>query len=80
MSQEHRNERTDAYSKFRGSLHIGMGVMYLIIGSLVLYIKYFGTMELSSGLAYTLGSLMVLYGLFRLWRGIVAIREYKRRH
>lgn len=79
MNHEERNERNDAYLKFRGSMHMGMGVLYIIIGSLVLYIKYFGTMELSSGLAYTLGTMMVLYGIFRLWRGIVAMRQWRRR-
>ncbi|RYG54082.1 MAG: C4-dicarboxylate ABC transporter [Chitinophagaceae bacterium] len=65
--------------RFRGSLHIGMGIMYILIGSLVLYIKYFGAMELPSGLAYVLGTMMLLYGIFRLWRGITFMRQRMRR-
>jgi hypothetical protein len=63
-----------AYEKMRGSLHLGMGVMYLILGSLILYVKHFGTMELSAGLAYAVGTIMVLYGIFRIWRGWIGLR------
>jgi hypothetical protein len=79
MNNEDRNGRNDAYEKFRGTLHVAMGVLYLVIGSLVLYVKYFGAMELSSGIAYTLGTMMLLYGLFRLWRGITYMRQQKHR-
>ena len=75
MNHEDRNEKSKAYTKFRGSMHMGMGVLYVIFGALVLYIKYFGAMELSSGVAYTIGTLMVLYGLFRLWRGYAYMRQ-----
>ena len=68
-------ERTDAYSRFRGSLHIAMGIIYLLLGSSVLYMKYFGAIELNAGVAYLLGGIMVLYGFFRLWRGITQVRR-----
>ena len=68
-------ERTDAYSRFRGSLHIAMGVIYLLLGSSVLYMKYFGAIELNAGVAYLLGGMMLLYGFFRLFRGISQMRQ-----
>jgi hypothetical protein len=68
---------TDGYSRFRGSLDFGMGIMYLIFGSVAIFGKYFGAMPLQAGVAYTLGGMMILYGLFRLWRGYVYIREKK---
>ncbi len=79
MNHEERNERSQAYLRFRGSLHLGMGVVYIIIGILVLYIKHFGAIELESGIAYTLGGAAVLYGIFRLWRGFVLLRKHKGR-
>lgn len=79
MNIEERNERGGAFGSFRAALHLGMGAVYLVIGFLVIYIKYFGTMELPTGMAYTLGSLMLLYGVFRIWRGIVAVKENRMR-
>ncbi len=54
---------------YRASLHIAMGILYLAIGSAVMYLKYFGAFELPIGLAYLLGGLMLVYGTFRIWRG-----------
>lgn len=68
------NRREKTYRRMRSGMHIGMGIFYVIIGSAILYVKYFGTIELSTGLAYTLGSLMVLYGIFRLWRGFTDMK------
>lgn len=76
---EERNERTNGMLRFQGTMHIGMGIFYVIIGILVLYVKYFGTMELPTGLAYFLGTMMILYGLFRLWRGFVFLKQRKQR-
>ncbi|MBS1688267.1 MAG: hypothetical protein JSS96_06050 [Bacteroidetes bacterium] len=74
MSYDENNERTP-YRSFRSTLDLGMGVLYLVIASAILSLKYFGTMELSSGFAYVLGGLMFLYGAFRIYRGIRSIRD-----
>ena len=63
-------ERTDAYSRFRSSLHIAMGIIYVLLGSSVLDMRYFGAIELNPGVAYTLGAIMLAYGLFRVFRGM----------
>lgn len=70
-------ENNKGYRNFRNSLDLGMGVFYVIIGVLILYVKYFGTLELSQGTAYALGGLVVLYGLFRIYRGISNFRKIK---
>lgn len=70
--------RRSGYERMQMPLHIGMGFVYIIFGILILYIKYFGTMQLSAGLAYALGGLMLLYGVFRLWRGFSMMRQTKR--
>lgn len=69
MNIEERNEKGKGYKNFRGSLHIGMGGLYLVIGGAVIYFKAFGAMALSAGVAYTIGAAMILYGGFRIWRG-----------
>ena len=76
---EERNMRNRNYMRFRSTLHIGMGMFYIVVGTLILYVKYFGAMELPTGVAYALGSLMLLYGIFRLWRGLTDMRNNRRR-
>lgn len=78
MNHEERNERSGTYQYFRTSLDIGMGVLYIVIGGMILFVKYFGTMELSTGFAYVLGGLMVAYGIFRIYRGFQAMRNNRR--
>lgn len=75
MNQEERSKRTGAYERMRGTMHIGMGVFYLIAGTLVLYVKYFGSIELPAGVAFFLGIMMLLYGIFRIWRGFVLLKQ-----
>lgn len=78
MSYDDVTER-GPYKSFRSTLDIGMGVLYIVIASAILSLKYFGTMELSSGFAYVLGGLMFLYGVFRIYRGIQSIRSRARK-
>lgn len=59
----------------RAWLHIGMGIVYLLFGILVVYVKYFGSIELSATTAYAMGALLSLYGIFRLYRGITDVRN-----
>ncbi len=64
-------------AKFRIGLHLGMGTIYLFFGVLVMYVKYFGAMELPSGVAYTMGTLLLIYGAFRIIRGILDLRNLR---
>ncbi len=72
--------RNGGIQRFQSVIHIIMGVVYVAIGVLVIYIKHFGSLELPAGVAYTLGVLMMLYGAFRFWRGLVHLRQQKRIH
>ena len=65
--------------RIQTSLHLAMGVVYLIMGSVVIYIKAFGTLDLPTNFAYVLGGLMIAYGAFRLWRGAMNIQQKKQR-
>ncbi len=79
MNSEERNSSSRSMQQFRASLHIGMGVFYIVAGALVLYVKHFGAMELPSALAYSLGALMLVYGVFRIWRGVMDMRHLPKR-
>jgi hypothetical protein len=75
MNLDERNENSRGYSTFRMGLDLGMGVLYVCIGLLILYMKHFGGMELPSTFANVLGGLMVVYGVFRLYNGIKTLRQ-----
>lgn len=79
MNHEERNEQSGPYRSFRDSLDLGMGFFYIIIGLAILSLKYFGNMELSPAYSYILGSLMLLYGAFRIYRGIRNFRTRQKR-
>lgn len=78
MNIDERMEQSKTYGAFRTSLDIGMGAIYVIIGIIVFSVRYFGVVELSSTQAWILGSAMVLYGGFRIYRGTVAIWQRKK--
>jgi hypothetical protein len=69
MTSRERSTSDKSFNRLKGTMHIAMGAFYLIIGFLLLYIKQFGTIELPSAVAYTLGTLTLLYGAFRILRG-----------
>lgn len=71
---EERNKNNDSIIRFRATMHLGMGTIYIVLGLIVIYVRAFGTMELSATFAYILSGFMVLYGAFRIWRGIADFR------
>jgi hypothetical protein len=73
------NKPRSNYEKMQIPLHFGMGSVYLLFGLLIVYVKYFGSMQLSAGVAYVLGSLLILYGGFRIWRGISLLKQDRSR-
>ena len=52
-----------------------MGLILIALGYAVVHYHKFGTMELSETTSYTLAAIMVVYGLFRIWRGTQDLRE-----
>lgn len=77
MNYQEKKSGSKNYDRLRGSMHIGMGLFYLVTGVLVLYVKYFGTLQLPDMLAYALGVLMLAYGVFRIWRGVASIKNIR---
>jgi len=74
MSNEPRDTGS-SYQRLRSSMHIGMGVLYIVLGGIAVALKYFGRFALDPAKAYLLGGLLIAYGLFRLWRGFRQLRD-----
>jgi sulfite exporter TauE/SafE len=79
MNYEERNSNNSGYQRFRSTLHIGMGIFYICMGLLIIYVKYFGAMALPDTFAYILGGLMIAYGIFRIWRGYMDMKHIPKR-
>ena len=45
----------------------------MLFGCMVVYGRYFGTIELDAKIAYIIGGLMVFYGIYRLYRGLSVV-------
>lgn len=52
------------------------GFLYVALGILVIIYKFF-IVPLEPNMAYPLGGLLVLYGIFRIIRGIYRIKELR---
>jgi uncharacterized membrane protein HdeD (DUF308 family) len=67
--------RNRTWRRFQAGRHIVMGLILIALGYAVVHFHKFGTMELSVATSYTLAAIMVVYGLFRIWRGTRDLRE-----
>lgn len=57
-------------------LSIFAGICYFVFGILVIIYKFF-IIVLEPAVAYAMGILLMVYGIFRVGRAIYRIREYK---
>jgi hypothetical protein len=74
MATEERKKNEHGYTRLKAIQHIAMGIVYFILAGVMFYLKKFGAIELGTWMAYSLGSILVLYGGFRIWRGIVELK------
>jgi uncharacterized membrane protein len=51
-------------------LSITAGLMYAVLGAFVAYYQKFMSFELQPNVAIALGALLVIYGLFRIYRSL----------
>lgn len=58
----------------RNYINIVMGILYAVIGGFTIAKNWF-LMDLSPLAAKSLGALFILYGIFRIYRAIKAIRK-----
>lgn len=78
MNYDERNDQSPGYNRFMANLHLIMGVVFLFFGGLVFYTRSFGSMNLDTWQAYGMSALLILYGTFRIWRGIRDMQFRKR--
>ncbi len=55
-------------------LSLVTGLFYIVLGVVVILYKFFFTI-LEPGVAYALGALLILYGIFRIYRAISKIKN-----
>lgn len=73
MDIQERNRQNRGYVKFRMIFDLAMGLLYIACGVLVIGAKSFGfsfNVPISMAFLLSLGGLFILYGLFRIYRGI----------
>lgn len=73
MSSQDQDYR-DVQPRWRSYMHMGAGLVYLIVGVAVLFMRKFGTIELNSVSTWGLSGLCLLYGVFRIWRGFTDLK------
>lgn len=61
--------------QFQAGRHIVMGLILIGLAFAVGYYRRFGMIDLSILSAYTLAGIMIIYGLFRIWRGTRTLKE-----
>lgn len=61
------SDRKNPWDIVRKMIHIVMGLIYILIGASVIYRQWFVT-ELNTIVSYSLGTVLILYGLFRIYR------------
>jgi len=70
LSNDPENNRV--YTSFRTSMDMGMGGVYLFVGGYVLYSQLLTDYFKNAAMGNFLGGLILVYGLFRIYRGLKA--------
>jgi len=55
-------------------LSLVTGLFYIVLGIVIIVYKFFFTL-LEPAVAYPLGGLVILYGIFRIWRAVSKIKN-----
>ncbi|WP_173426503.1 C4-dicarboxylate ABC transporter [Chryseobacterium angstadtii] len=55
-------------------LSLVTGLFYIVLGVVVMYYKFFFT-TLEPTIAYAMGGLLILYGVFRIYRAVSRIKD-----
>lgn len=73
FEKEQLSERDKRYVRMRSTMDIGMGILWAGMGVFLLFIKKFSpvlALQYDEKLLMAFGGVCVLYGLFRVYRGI----------
>jgi hypothetical protein len=73
MNENDKNITSSATRSFQSIMHIVMGSIYFLIGAALMLGMV--SLSISRGTATALGGLLLLYGLFRVVRGILQLRK-----
>ncbi|MCW3168765.1 C4-dicarboxylate ABC transporter [Chryseobacterium sp. 09-1422] len=55
-------------------LSLVTGLFYIVLGIVIIVYKFFFTL-LEPAVAYPLGAVVILYGVFRIWRAVSRIKN-----
>ena len=55
-------------------LSLVTGLFYIVLGIVIIVYKFFFTL-LEPAVAYPLGAVVMLYGVFRIWRAVSKIKN-----
>ena len=72
METEEKDGRTKRYLMMRSIRDFGMGLIYILVACVLLFSDKFGKKVelLPKPLSYIFGGIAIIYGLFRIYRGI----------
>ena len=73
FEKEQLNEREKGYVRMRSMMDIGMGLLWMGMGVFLVFIKKFSpdlAVQYDSTLFKIFGAVCIVYGLFRIYRGI----------
>jgi uncharacterized membrane protein YgdD (TMEM256/DUF423 family) len=73
MNNNFRNKRQKSYTRFRMMYDFTMAALILAMGVVLFFGDKFGVdfiLNLDTNVRYTFGGLCLLYGCFRIYRGI----------
>jgi hypothetical protein len=72
MENEPLDRRAKSYSTMRSAMNYGMGAIYLLVGGFLLFPEKLGfEMDAFDDTArYIFGGIIILYGVWRIYRGI----------
>ena len=73
FEKEQLNEREKGYVRMRSMMDIGMGLLWMGMGIFLVFIKKFSpdlAVQYDSTMFKIFGAVCIVYGLFRIYRGI----------
>jgi hypothetical protein len=75
MASDDKGNGMGVYGNLRPIIYIVIGIAYIGFGGFIIKTRKFGTIEMASGVAMGFGGLLIIYGLFRIYRGYMDIKQ-----
>ena len=68
------NKMQSVQDKSKGIVHIGIGVVYLILAGVIVYAEKNKYIDVGATFSYIMCGLFAIYGLFRIYRGYLRVK------